>query len=166
VPSLLIPIVLLIGCFGQVRHPVVGSGFYSWFQIFAAWFPRFPVVSWLFCFCGGPRKWTPAGTGNRNGSVGIKRRIFGYDAPRFGGDPFNRILVRWFEWSTRSPAAFAPAAETTRWRHGCSLRRHCPNDEPAACRWAIVRSRSSPRSVRGSVAMANASSEPRFGCLG
>jgi hypothetical protein len=33
VPSLLIPIVLLIGCFGQVRHPVVGSGFYSWFQI-------------------------------------------------------------------------------------------------------------------------------------
>lgn len=90
---------------------------------------------------------------------------------RFGGDqapdlrirrsplrvgPFNRILERWSEWSTRSPAAFAPTAEATRWRHGCSLRRHCPNDEPAACRWAIVRSRSSFRSVRGS-AMANAS---------
>jgi hypothetical protein len=91
---------------------------------------------------------------------------------RFGGDQAPDLRIRRsplrvgpiqphprevVERSTRSPAAFAPAAETTRWRHGCSLRRHCPNDEPAACRWAIVRSRSSPRSVRGSVAMANAS---------
>ncbi|WP_231369884.1 hypothetical protein, partial [Arthrobacter sp. 135MFCol5.1] len=30
---MLIPIVLWIGCFGWIRHPVVWSGFYSWFQI-------------------------------------------------------------------------------------------------------------------------------------
>ena len=44
VPSLLIPIVLLIGCFGQAR----GFGFYSWFQILCSLFVPFSR-GWGLC---------------------------------------------------------------------------------------------------------------------
>jgi hypothetical protein len=52
VPSLLIPIVLLIGCFGRIHAaPVVWSGFYSWFQILQPFCPVFPGLGGCVRFC-------------------------------------------------------------------------------------------------------------------